>query len=89
MGLQTSYTAFLARQQRIPYASYSLQASLLNLRHTCAQTLLAAIYTNTHTALTVKIAKQYDAHVHYARPPGVVITRGYPYSPTVSNTKFY
>jgi len=32
------------------------------------------------------MAKQYDARVHYTRPHGVIVARGYPYSPTVSYT---
>jgi len=48
MGHQTSYTASPARQQRTPY-SYSLQASLLNLRHTlCSNLARSDLHKHSH-----------------------------------------
>jgi len=49
MGHQTSYTAFLARQQGTPYASNSLYVSLINLRHTlCSRLAHSNLHKHSH-----------------------------------------
>jgi len=49
MGHQTSYAAFLTRQQRTPYASYSLQVSVINLRHTlCPRLARSDLHKHPH-----------------------------------------